>query len=75
MTNDPIYRLATDTLSRALRVSDALPVGTCRVNTVDAQSTQRPFGGIRQSGFGRDLSLHSFDKYTALKATWTKYRA
>ncbi|MGB0799561.1 MAG: aldehyde dehydrogenase family protein [Planktomarina sp.] len=32
-----------------------------------------PFGGMKQSGFGRDLSLHSFDKYTALKTTWIKY--
>ncbi|WP_068110453.1 aldehyde dehydrogenase [Tropicimonas marinistellae] len=79
MANDSIYGLAasvwTDNLSRALRVSDALHVGTCSVNTVDALSAQTPFGGMKQSGFGRDLSLHSFDKYTALKTTWIKYRA
>ena len=49
--------------------------GTVSVNTVDALSAQTPFGGMKQSGFGRDLSLHSFDKYTALKTTWIKYRA
>ncbi len=27
---------------------------------------------MKQSGYGRELSLHSFDKYTALKATWIK---
>ncbi|WP_322865096.1 aldehyde dehydrogenase [Aquicoccus sp. G2-2] len=79
MANDSIYGLAasiwTDDLSRALRVSDRLNVGTVSVNTVDALSAQTPFGGMKQSGFGRDLSLHSFDKYTALKTTWIKYRA
>jgi 4-(gamma-glutamylamino)butanal dehydrogenase len=40
------------------------------VNTVDALSAQTPFGGFKQSGFGRDLSLHALDKYTGLKTTW-----
>jgi gamma-glutamyl-gamma-aminobutyraldehyde dehydrogenase len=79
MANDSIYGLAasvwTDNLSRALRVSDALMAGTVSVNTVDALSAATPFGGMKQSGFGRDLSLHSFDKYTALKTTWIKYQA
>ncbi|NSY37591.1 aldehyde dehydrogenase [Leisingera sp. ANG59] len=78
MANDSIYGLAasvwTDNLSRACRVSDKLQVGTVSVNTVDALSAQTPFGGMKQSGFGRDLSLHSLEKYTALKTTWIKYR-
>ncbi|HAR54193.1 MAG TPA: aldehyde dehydrogenase PuuC, partial [Roseovarius nubinhibens] len=65
----------TDNLSRAHRVSEAIHAGTVSVNTVDALSAQTPFGGMKQSGFGRDLSLHSFDKYTALKTTWIKYQA
>lgn len=77
MANDTIYGLAasvwTRDLSRALGVSDALNAGTVSVNTVDALSAMTPFGGMKQSGFGRDLSLHAFDKYSALKTTWIKY--
>ncbi len=55
------------------RVPDRLHVGTVSVNTVDALSAMTPFGGVKQSGFGRDLSLHSFDKYSSLKTVWIKY--
>ncbi len=79
MANDSVYGLAasvwTDNLSRALRVSDRLFAGTVSVNTVDALSAMTPFGGMKQSGFGRDLSLHSLEKYTALKTAWIKYKA
>lgn len=77
MANDSIYGLAasvwTANLSRAHRVSDALHAGTVSVNTVDALGMNIPFGGFKQSGFGRDLSLHALDKYTGLKTTWIRY--
>ena len=77
IANNTIYGLAaslwTNNLSRAHRVSRKLKAGTVSVNTVDALSPMTPFGGFKQSGVGRDLSLHALDKYTALKTTWIKY--
>ncbi|CAM3712517.1 Aldehyde dehydrogenase PuuC [Pseudomonas reidholzensis] len=76
--NDSIYGLAasvwSDDLNRAHRVARALNAGTVSVNTLDALDVSVPFGGGKQSGFGRDLSLHSFDKYTQLKTTWFQLR-
>jgi len=74
LANNHIYALAasvwTDDLRRAHRVAERLNAGTVSVNTVDALDVTVPFGGNRQSGFGRDLSLHAFDKFTTLKTTW-----
>ncbi|TIC85687.1 aldehyde dehydrogenase [Nocardioides sp. GY 10127] len=74
LANRSRYGLAasvfTDDLRRAHRVSDALVAGTVTVNGVDAIDVTVPFGGFKQSGYGRDLSLHALDKYTGLKTRW-----
>jgi gamma-glutamyl-gamma-aminobutyraldehyde dehydrogenase len=59
-------------LARAHRVAGALRAGTVHVNQYDEDDITVPFGGYKQSGNGRDKSLHAFDKYTELKTTWIK---
>ncbi|MCQ9386100.1 aldehyde dehydrogenase family protein [Brevibacterium moorei] len=65
--------LWTGSLARAHRVSRRLVAGTVSVNTVDALGFTTPFGGFKQSGFGRDLSIHALENYTDLKTTWMQW--
>ncbi|MDP3086184.1 MAG: aldehyde dehydrogenase [Rubrivivax sp.] len=65
----------SDNLSRAHRVARALRAGTVHVNQYDGDDMTVPFGGFKQSGNGRDKSLHAFDKYTELKTTWLRIDA
>ncbi|UGQ45854.1 aldehyde dehydrogenase [Massilia endophytica] len=60
----------TSDLSKAIRTSRALRAGTVHVNQYDNDDITVPFGGYKQSGNGRDKSLHALDKYTELKTTW-----
>ena len=77
IANNTNYGLAasvwSDDLSESHFVADKIHAGTISVNSMDALSPMTPFGGFKQSGFGKDLSLHSFDKYTGLKTVWIKY--
>ncbi|WP_119154464.1 aldehyde dehydrogenase [Caldimonas tepidiphila] len=59
-------------INRAHRVARALKAGTVHVNQYDEDDITVPFGGYKQSGNGRDKSLHAFDKYTELKTTWVR---
>jgi acyl-CoA reductase-like NAD-dependent aldehyde dehydrogenase len=74
IANDTAYGLAaavwTQDLSRAHRMARAIRAGMVYVNCYDADDITVPFGGFRQSGIGRDKSLHAFDKFTELKTTW-----
>ncbi len=62
----------SDNINRAHRVARALRAGTVHVNQYDEDDITVPFGGFKQSGNGRDKSLHAFDKYTELKTTWVR---
>lgn len=74
LANDSVYGLGagiwTDNLGRAHRVSNKLHAGMVWVNSYADGAVTVPFGGRKQSGFGRDKSIHALDKYTDLKSTW-----
>lgn len=72
--NDTIYGLAaavwTADLNKAHKTARALRAGSVWINNYEGGDMTAPFGGFKQSGKGRDKSLHAFDKYTEIKATW-----
>jgi gamma-glutamyl-gamma-aminobutyraldehyde dehydrogenase len=74
IANDTPYGLAaavwTSDLSRAHRIARKIRAGSVWVNYYDGGDMTAPFGGFKQSGTGRDKSLHAFEKYTEMKATW-----
>lgn len=74
LANATDYGLAagvwTADLSTAHRVSRALKAGTVWVNCYEEGDLTVPFGGMKQSGNGRDKSAHALEKYTEVKTTW-----
>ncbi|PKQ07539.1 MAG: aldehyde dehydrogenase PuuC [Alphaproteobacteria bacterium HGW-Alphaproteobacteria-12] len=78
IANDTIYGLQaslwTDDLNRAHRVARKLKAGTVNVNNTDGGDITVPFGGYKQSGIGRDKSLHAYDKYSQLKTTYIEFK-
>ncbi len=74
LANDSPYGLGaglwTANLGRAHRLSRRLRAGLVWVNCYADGDITVPFGGVKQSGFGRDKSLHALDKYSDLKTTW-----
>ncbi|ALK31374.1 aldehyde dehydrogenase [Burkholderia plantarii] len=79
IANDSDYGLAaavwTGSLTTAHEVSRRLRAGTVWINCYDEGGDMNfPFGGYRQSGNGRDKSLHALEKYTELKSTLIRLR-
>jgi gamma-glutamyl-gamma-aminobutyraldehyde dehydrogenase/4-guanidinobutyraldehyde dehydrogenase/NAD-dependent aldehyde dehydrogenase len=74
--NDTIYGLAaavwTRDINTAHRTAQALRAGIVWVNCFDEGDMSSPFGGFKQSGFGRDKSIHALEKYTELKTIWIR---
>ncbi|TLS46642.1 aldehyde dehydrogenase [Streptomyces montanus] len=74
LANATEYGLAaglwTSDLSTAHQVSRALKAGTVWVNCYEEGDLTVPFGGMKQSGNGRDKSAHALEKYTEIKTTW-----
>jgi acyl-CoA reductase-like NAD-dependent aldehyde dehydrogenase len=74
LANGTGYGLAaavwSSNITTAHRVARRLRAGTVWINTFDVSSLTTPFGGVKDSGHGRDRSLHALDSYTHLKTTW-----
>ncbi|BGO91993.1 hypothetical protein NBRC10512v2_004257 [Rhodotorula toruloides] len=72
MANDSIYGLAagvfTGDAKQAMRVSSELSAGTVWVNQYNVLSNAVPFGGVRQSGIGRELGLAGIKEYLSTKS-------
>jgi acyl-CoA reductase-like NAD-dependent aldehyde dehydrogenase len=77
IANDSIYGLAGAVWSRdidtAHKVARAVRVGTMGINNYFGGDITVPFGGFKQSGNGRDKSIHAFHDYTELKTTWIEF--
>jgi len=77
IANDSIYGLAGAVWSRnintAHKVAAAVRVGTMGINNYFGGDMTVPFGGFKQSGNGRDKSMHAFNDYTELKTTWIEF--
>jgi acyl-CoA reductase-like NAD-dependent aldehyde dehydrogenase len=72
--NDSPYGLAagvwTKDIKKAHYVAKKLQAGTVWINTYNIYDTATPFGGYKQSGFGREMSMHAIEHYTQLKSVW-----
>jgi 4-(gamma-glutamylamino)butanal dehydrogenase len=77
IANDTIYGLAaavfTNDMTRAHRLSRSVQAGTFWINAYDLSNISTPFGGFKQSGFGRDRSIHAIEKYMDFKTVWQRF--
>jgi aldehyde dehydrogenase (NAD+) len=74
LANQSMYGLAagiwTRDIGKAHRLARAIRAGTVWINTYNNYDPAAPFGGYKQSGFGRDLGRHALDNYTETKTVW-----
>jgi betaine-aldehyde dehydrogenase len=72
LANDTIYGLSgsvwTRDGARALSVARALEAGVPSINSNTSVRVATPFGGFKQSGYGRELGPHALDAYTEVKS-------
>ncbi|MDQ6828243.1 MAG: aldehyde dehydrogenase family protein [Gemmatimonadota bacterium] len=74
LANSTIYGLAagiwTKDIKKALKTARAVRAGTVWINTYNMYDAASPFGGYKQSGFGRELGPYAIDGYTQIKSVW-----
>ncbi|SCU88122.1 LAFA_0E10858g1_1 [Lachancea sp. 'fantastica'] len=76
MANDSEFGLGsgiqTQNVTTALKVSKMLKAGTVWINTYNDFHSAVPFGGVKQSGYGREMGVEAFEAYTSVKAVRIK---
>jgi acyl-CoA reductase-like NAD-dependent aldehyde dehydrogenase len=74
LANDSSYGLAAAVWSRdigkAHRMAREIKAGTVWINCYNVYDSASPFGGYKQSGYGRDLGMHALEQYTQVKSVW-----
>ena len=72
--NDTIYGLSagiwTQDITRAHRFAREIKAGVVWINTYNMFNAASPFGGYKQSGYGREMGRHALDLYTQVKSVW-----
>ena len=74
LANDTMYGLSgsvwTQNGARALRLARAIETGVLSINSNNSVRVTTPFGGFKQSGYGRELGPHALDAYTEVKTIY-----
>ena len=77
IANDSRYGLAasiwTDILDEAYYAMRVLEAGIVHINSYGDDDNTVPFGGVKESGFGKDKSLYAFEEYSVTKTVWMKF--
>lgn len=63
----------TKDISKALRVADGIDAGTCFINVYNKTDVAAPFGGFKESGFGKDLGQEALNEYLRTKTVTAEY--
>jgi aldehyde dehydrogenase (NAD+) len=74
IANSTIYGLVsavwTRDITRAHRIASEIKAGSVWINTYNGFDSASPFGGYKQSGYGRDLGAYALEQYTNVKSVW-----